>query len=265
MIPSYAYLLVFHGSRDYRTKSAAHSLKELLATNYQSKNILTQHNYLEKNLLSLEPETTSILDSPKTPLVDIAALELASKPLNKTLVDFAQKAEEKGFKQIKVIPLFLVPGVHVREDIPAEIALAIKQINNRVTIELSSCLGKFLGIVPLLSEKFLQLSGNTRILVAHGSRLSGVTHYYQNLASQLNATMAYWSVSPSLASQVKAISASGRKQIAILPYFLFPGKITTAIAKEVTALQTQYPQVELILGRPLGATEALAKLIAEEA
>lgn len=265
MIPSYAYLLVFHGSRDYRTRSAAHSLKELFATNYKSKNILAQQNYLEKNLPSSKPEIIYLLDRSKTPLVEIAALELASKPLNQSLIDFAQQAEQKGFKQIKVIPLFLVPGVHVREDIPAEIALASEQINDRVAIKLSSCLGKFSGIVPLLSDKFSQLSGDTRILIAHGSRLSGVSHYYQNLASQLNASMAYWSVTPSLASQVKEKIALGKKRIAILPYFLFPGKITTAIAQEVTALQAQYPQAELILGQPLGATEALAKLIAEEA
>ncbi|MBE9043142.1 sirohydrochlorin chelatase [Pleurocapsales cyanobacterium LEGE 10410] len=265
MISPYACLLVFHGSRDYRTQSAAHRLKELLATNCQFKNILTQQNYSKKNLLAPPPEVVSTLDFPQTHLVDVAALELASKPLNESLVDFAQKAEQKGFKQIKVIPLFLVPGVHVREDIPAEIALAIKQINNRVTIKLSPCLGKFSGIVPLLTSKFLQLSAETRILIAHGSRLSGVNHYYQNLASQLNATMAYWSVSPSLVSQIKAQIASGKKQIAILPYFLFPGKITSAIAQEVKDLQTQHPQVELILGQPLGATAALAELIAKEA
>ncbi|MGF1587720.1 MAG: sirohydrochlorin chelatase [Pleurocapsa sp.] len=199
------------------------------------------------------------------PLIEIAALELAPTALNESLVNFAHQAKQRGLKQIKVIPLFLAPGVHVRQDIPAEIALAIKQINHHVTIELSPYLGKYSGIVPLLAGKFAELSAQTRILIAHGSRLSGVNNYYQNLASQLNATIAYWSVAPKLAQQIEVQIASGTKKIAILPYFLFPGKITEAIAIEIALIQQKYTQVELVFGQPLGATEALAELIAQEA
>ncbi|NJK53531.1 MAG: hypothetical protein HC936_13280 [Leptolyngbyaceae cyanobacterium SU_3_3] len=49
------------------------------------------------------------------------------------------------------------------------------------------------------------------------------------------------------------------------PIFLFPGKITEAIAQEVANLQQEYPHVELCLGKPLGATEAIAELIVQEA
>ncbi|MDJ0570125.1 MAG: sirohydrochlorin chelatase [Pleurocapsa sp. MO_192.B19] len=264
MIPSSAYLLVFHGSRDPRTQSTASELGQLLTTKFQSKNILTQQNYIELNLSFSQPEMVTAFDSPKIPLIEVAPLELAPLSLNESLVKFALRAHQKGFKRIKVLPLFLAPGIHVQEDIPLEITLAIKQINNQVTIELSPYLGKYSGMVQLLSRKFRQLSGETRILMVHGSRSPQVNHYYQSLATQLNAIIAYWSGSPSLAQQVMAQIAAGRKKITILPYFLFPGRITRAIALEVAALQAKHPQVELVLGQPLGATEALAELIFKE-
>ena len=265
MILSYAYLLVFHGSRDYRTQAAAFDLRQLLITKYKSKNILAQLNCYETRLPNCELKTLITSDLSKEPLIDVAALELAPTSLNESLVNFAQKAKQQGLEQIKVIPLFLAPGVHVQQDIPAEIASATKQINNQVTIELSPYLGKYSGIVPLLSRKFAELSAQTRILIAHGSRLSGVNNYYQNLASQLNATIAYWSVAPKFAQHIELQIASGTKKIAIMPYFLFPGKITEAIAQEIALIQQKHTQVELVLGQPLGATEALAELIAKEA
>lgn len=265
MILSYAYLLVFHGSRDCRTQTAAFDLRQLLVTKYRFKNILAQANCYETSLPNCEPKMLISSDLSKEPLIEVAALELAPTSLNESLVNFAQKAKQQGLEQIKVIPLFLAPGVHVQQDIPAEIALAIKQINNQVTIELSPYLGKYSGIVPLLSRKFAELSAQTRILIAHGSRLSGVNSYYQNLASQLNATIAYWSVAPKFAQHIELQIASGAKKIVILPYFLFPGKITEAIAQEIALIQQKHTQVELVLGQPLGATEALAELIAQEA
>jgi sirohydrochlorin cobaltochelatase len=273
LISSCAYLLVFHGSRDYRTQTAAVNLKNLLFAKYQSKNILTQQNYLGKNSFGLGPELTSksrfrstkVAEFPRTPLIEIAALELAHQSLSQSLIEFAQKANLQGFKRIKVVPLFLAPGVHVQSDIPAEIALAMEQLDNQVTLELSPYLGKYSGIVALLSSLFAELSGKTRILVAHGSKLPSAGEYYQNLSQQLAAEVAFWSTMPKFTEQIKTNIALGSQKIAILPYFLFPGKITEAIAKEVAELQLEYLDVELILGEPLGATPAIAELIAQEA
>lgn len=269
MISSYAYLLVFHGSRDCRTHTAILNLKNLLIAKYKSKNILTQENYLGKNSFGFESklssESTIVSDLSGLPLIEIAALELADKSLSQSLIDFAQKANRQGFKQIKVIPLFLAPGVHVQSDIPTEINIATKQLNNQVSIKLSPYLGKYSGIISLLANRFDELSAKTRILIAHGSKLMTAREYYQNLSNQLNAELAYWSTIPKFTQQIKAQIALGSEKIAILPYFLFPGKITEAIATEIDELRQQYPHVELMLGEPLGTTPAIAELIAQEA
>ena len=264
MISSYAYLLVFHGSRDSRTQAAASELRQLAIAKYRSKDILTQHNYLSINLPNPQLKSTAISNLAESPLMEIAALELTPISLKDSIINFARQVHRRGLKQIKVIPLFLAPGVHVTEDIPTEVALAIKQIDFPIAIELSRYLGKYSGMIPLLLDKFGELPAQKRILIAHGSRKSSVIDYYQNLAGQLNAEVAYWSIEPKFTRQIKLQIASGIRKIAILPYFLFPGKITTAIAHEVAILRQEYPKVELNLGQPLGATETLAELIVEE-
>lgn len=259
MISSSAYLLVFHGSRDYNAQHAAFDLVKQLNVKFESKHILTQHNYLESNI-SVSTPSNSFVDHP---LIEVTALELTPVSLREKLVVFAQKAYRKGYLKVKVLPLFLAPGVHVQEDIPTEITAAIKKINNKLTVELSPFLGKYSGIVTLLSREFSELSAEARILIAHGSRLPQVAEYYSGLANHLEATMAYWSMSPCLEEQIVTQVKLGKSRIAIVPYFLFPGKITQAIATQITQLQQVYPQVKLCMGKPLGTTAALAELIFE--
>lgn len=255
---------MFHGSRDGRTQTAAIGLRDLLIA-HQSNNILTQHNYLKKSLFNKELNSVSTSNLPQIPLIEIAPLELAAETLGDRLVSFADQATSQGLKQIKVVPLFLAPGVHVLSDIPAEIALARKQIDCQVTIELLPYLGKYSGIGNLIAHQFDELSAKTRILIAHGSKLLAAGEYYQNLSQRLNINIAYWSSMPRFSQQIKTKIALGSQKIALLPYFLFPGRITAAIATEVAELQQEFPQVELSLGKPLGATPALAELIAREA
>ena len=231
----------------------------------RSKAILAQHNYLKTNSSNFDLKSATTSNLVKSPTIELAALELSSISLSNRLTDFAQLVFQQGIEQIKVVPLFLAPGTHVVEDIPSEIALAIKQLNFQVSIKLSTYLGKYSGMIPLLKRKFSQLPASSRIIVAHGSRLSATNDYYQDLAVKLDAKIAYWSTAPKFIQAIELKIASGSQKIAILPYFLFPGKITAAIAREVAILSCKYPQVELILGQPVGATADLAELIFQEA
>lgn len=264
MILSSAYFLVFHGSRSRRTFTLASYLGELLAINFKYKSILIQYPETTEKIAQGKPEMVMTLNSLPVPLIEVAALEFEELSLGERLVTFAQKAIAQGFRRIQILPLFLAPGVHVQQDIPREIAASKQKLGDQVLLELSPYLGKYSAIVPLLREKFEVMPTAARVLVAHGSSLPGVSEYYQNLATELKALMAYWSVEPNLTQQVEALITSGKKQIVIVPYFLFPGKITEALALEVNALQAKYPQVELIQTQPLGATQTLAELIFKE-
>jgi sirohydrochlorin cobaltochelatase len=259
-----AYLLVFHGSRDSNTQKTVLQLAQILTEKLTTKNIVTQENYLVQDESILATKSPALLNPSKKTIVATAALELTSIALHESIIRFARKIQQNGGESIQIVPLFLSAGVHVREDIPREIALAEAALDNKVTLKLSPYLGKYSGMFELLHRKFTELSHDGRILLAHGSRIAEVRQNCQILGAKLQAAIAYWSISPNLSEQVKAQIAAGKKQIAILPYFLFPGTITNAIAGEVARLQGTFPEVELILAQPLGVTHELPALIVGE-
>jgi sirohydrochlorin ferrochelatase len=81
------------------------------------------------------------------------------------------------------------------------------------------------------------------------------------MAISMNAVAAYWAVSPSLKDIVAQLAADGKKKIAIIPYFLFAGGITDAIAESIQDLKLQFPGVSFELYEPLGSNGELTDLI----
>ncbi|HEY9872546.1 MAG TPA: CbiX/SirB N-terminal domain-containing protein, partial [Candidatus Obscuribacterales bacterium] len=131
---SSAYLLVSHGSRDPRPQVAVEQLAELLKVRLEGvSGVLTppKPRYLAMSLLVETPN--SVIHKP---LVGTATLELAPLPLHEQIRQFADRAKSFGCKHLVVLPLFLLPGVHVMEDIPAEVALAQKAIGSDLIIDL---------------------------------------------------------------------------------------------------------------------------------
>ncbi|MDB9312665.1 sirohydrochlorin chelatase [Spirulina sp. CS-785/01] len=235
----FAYFLVWHGSRDRRSQTASHHLA-----------------YLVTQALGLSPS-----------LVGVAPLELSPYPLHEALVQFAQQVQGTGVETIRILPLFLLPGVHVKEDIPAEIAQARQQLGSSPQLELLDYLGKQPQMVDLLAQEFQDVPQNShsqRILLSHGSRREGANCAIAALAAQLNARPAYWAVPPHLSSQIEHCVTNGQTDIAIQPYFLFTGGLTDAIAQQVAELRVKFADAKLNLGEPLGATPQLAQLITDK-
>jgi len=225
-----AYLLVFHGSRDPRPQKAALELALLIAQG------LPAH-------------------SP----VEIAALELAAIPLHQKIINLAL-----GSPVVRIIPLFLLPGVHVTQDIPEAIEQARQVLPPSANLELCPHLGSYPCLISLLSGQLAQFSGDGGVLLAHGSRRRESQQFISNLADKLGLISAYWSVEPHLSTQIEKLANSGKKNLFILPYFLFTGGITDAIAQTIRTVQTQLDGIQLCLGQPLGATPELAQIILEE-
>ncbi|MBD2296917.1 sirohydrochlorin chelatase [Anabaena sphaerica FACHB-251] len=228
-----AYLLVSHGSRDPRPDIAMQQLAKLV-----SQKLPNSEN-----------------------LVGIATLEVSIEPLHQQIQDFAQKALALGCKCLKIVPLFLVPGVHVMTDIPAEVELAQKALGQDMRIDLKPYLGSHGNLAKLLTPVMSNIKAEVSILLAHGSRRSGSQQPVETMARSLGAVTAYWSVPPSLETRVKELVVAGYLQIAILPYFLFTGGITDAIAKSIEELKLQFPEVKFQLAQPLGASAELADVI----
>ena len=148
-------------------------------------------------------------------------------------------ADSKDVSEIVILPLFLLEGVHVSEDIPAEVAIAQAQFENKLIFRTTAHLGTDAQIPNLLLQHFEKYSKwdihkkQARILFAHGSRRAGANQVVENLAKHSQAIAAYWGVEPKIETQIESLLAQGITEISILPYFLTEGGITEAIAKKI--------------------------------
>ncbi|QLE40534.1 sirohydrochlorin chelatase [Nostoc sp. C052] len=242
---SSAYLLLSHGSRDRRPEIAMQQLARLVC------------DKLPKNHNSVNSDEH---------LVGIAALEMGSQPLHEQIQQFAKSAfggrnRSQNVNRLKIVPLFLLPGVHVMSDIPAEVALAQQATGEDIIIELQPYLGSHPNLEKLLAKQIATIKAEVWILLAHGSRRPGSQETVEAIAARLGAVTAYWAGPPSLESRVKELVTAGYREIAILPYFLFAGGITDAIATSIEALKLQFSAVNFQLAQPLGASAELAELI----
>ena len=198
-----------------------------------------------------------------TPIVGTACLELGPRPLHEQIYQFSQRVKAAGVSHVKVLPLFLLPGVHVMEDIPREMALARQILNVSLEITLCPYLGGSPGLKKLLADRMAEVPAAARLLIAHGSRRPGGNKPIEEMARQLGGIAAYWSVAPDLETQIVHLMQNGHHQLAIFPYFLFPGGITDAITQFTEELAERFPRVDFRLMPPLGATPELANVVVD--
>jgi sirohydrochlorin ferrochelatase len=249
--------LIIHGSRDPRPHVALDQLARL---------------FYDRLATLASANSSPVSEKPSLPLVGTGLLELGPTSLDEQIRQFGEDTLSTGLNQVQLLPLFLLPGVHVMEDIPAAVKSAEQSLGEKVQIKLRPHLGVHQGLIRLLTNQMATLPVESWILLAHGSRRRGgnapIEAIAQALTSQsasrlnhLTIIPAYWSVSPTLEMQVTEFVAAGYKQIGVLPYFLFPGSTTDAIAEEVERLSYQFPQVMLKLAEPLNPNSELVNLI----
>lgn len=228
-----------HGSRDPRPQIAVNLLAQQLS-------LWLQQSWQLQNIH-----------------VGTAQLELGDKPLHIQILEFAHSC---GVQKVVICPLFLLPGVHVMEDIPAEVAIARDESGLEVVVT------PFLGACGELGDMFAQhrlTMPDRAILLAHGSRREHGNDAVEKLAIRLDVGNAYWSIpqggrsanEPSLTDRSIEYIESGATEIGILLYFLFAGGITDAIGKSVEELRRQFPLVKFSLGESIGSSPELVGTI----
>lgn len=242
-----AYLLVSHGSRDPRPQVAMEQLSSMLVLALEK----------DRQTVAARKSGGSLTLENRLPItVGTAYLELSPTPLHEQIIEFADRALKNGYNRIQIVPMFLLSGTHVMEDIPSQVAIAQKRLG--LKLDIRPHLGTHPGLDRLLAQSDTSYKW---ILLAHGSRRAGAKESVEAIARQLEALSAYWAVPPSLTSRVQELVSAGYKQVGIIPYFLFAGGITDAIAQSVDQLQGQFPDVRLDLAQPLGASQELVDLI----
>ncbi|MBE9221629.1 hypothetical protein IQ215_02870 [Cyanobacterium stanieri LEGE 03274] len=232
------YLLVAHGSRNPQYRTYLNNLADLIRQKLTQKGI------------------PSHLDS--------CYLELSSQSLADKITEFACFCHQHKYNSIKILPLFLFSGTHVMDDIPEQEAIAFKNISDLgMDIKILPHLGSESSLTQFLEKKYQKYPNYTRLLISHGTRLERGQKEAQLLAKKSSATLAFWSINPFFDQVIINLIKSGVENIVMLPYFLFPGKITRAIAVRAEEIKNEYNDFNLRIIEPLGANSELADLITE--
>ena len=85
-------------------------------------------------------------------IIEHAFLQLSEKTLEKGLGSLL----EKGVDDIKVIPYFLFAGLHIQEDIPAEIEKFLEGKGD-IKVEMADTLGADPRLAEIVSERIAQI------------------------------------------------------------------------------------------------------------
>lgn len=243
-----AYLLVSHGSRDPRPEIAMQNLAAQLRHKIQS------------DLPKIATGDVASLAKCET-LVGTAYLELSPDPLHEQIIKFGKNALDCGCNSLKILPLFLLPGVHVMEDIPAQVALAKQILGQEIKISLQPYLGSHPDLGCLLAKQVVATKAEAKILLAHGSRRPEANNPVEVVATAIGGVAAYLSMPQSFEAQVQELISAGYRSLLIIPYFLFPGGMTDAVAQRQEELRLQFPEVSFQLAKPLGTRAELVELI----
>lgn len=213
------------------------------------------------------PNSVPVSGQPLSVLVQDAYLECFPLALHQQIIQFAQEAKtylgNQPLEKMVIIPVFLLAGTHVMEDIPAEVALAQTLMGETTNLITTSHFGSHVGLQRIITEAMATYPFEAWVLLAHGSRYRGANQTIENIANSLGAIAAYWSVEPKLATRTQELADAGVRRVGIFPYFLFSGAITEAISQAVSQLSQQWPQVSLTLMKPLEASQELANLLVD--
>jgi sirohydrochlorin cobaltochelatase len=224
-----AYLLVAHGSRDPYFAQSVNRVAAACARSISTRSIST------RSISTRSISTT----------VGAAYLELAATSLTNQITVFARQL---GCQELRILPLFLAPGVHSSIDLPAAIQEAQAELESSCQLVLLEPLGHSMASILQPIRDTLPVD---TVFLAHGSRHAG--DFLLDLARSLRSTPAFWAIFPptapeaTLANQVTDLVKSGVKsgaesvEIGVLLYFLFPGKTSTAIEAAISELKLRFP------------------------
>jgi sirohydrochlorin cobaltochelatase len=174
-------------------------------------------------------------------IVGAAYLELAATSLTNQITVFARQL---GCQELRILPLFLAPGVHSSIDLPAAIEEAQAELESSCQLVLLEPLGHSMANILQPIRDTLPVD---TVFLAHGSRHAG--DFLLDLAGSLRSTPAFWAIFPptapeaTLANRVADFSEHGAEsaEIGVLLYFLFPGKTSTAIEAAISELKLRFP------------------------
>ncbi len=246
-----AYFLVAHGSRQSDCDQSLQKLAQLF-------------------------EAALIQQGGDPVWVGTGALEFQAESLTEQLLGFCERLACQGLPsrehQVKILPMFLLPGTHVMEDLPQAVQAAQTRLAASGSILVLN-LAPYVGSHPKMGQlirSILAQSSPTEvwssqheawILIGHGSKRPSGNQAIQSLAQQLKMHAVFWVNRPSLEDKIQELKSQGIASIGVVPYFLFSGKITTIITAQVHQLALSLKPLKISVFTPLEPQPELAQLM----
>lgn len=271
-----AYLLVSHGSSDPRHQAGLEKLAQGVRQHlgrlsrsdasaaYKMVPAIASGNASHFfNTFPLKSRGYAYGATSDLPLVATATLEATAVPLSQQIEQFARASLHQGVRQVVIVPLFLLAGIHVREDLPREIEAAMQALPPTINLVCLPYIGSHGRFKHYVATRLAKSNVDRCVLLAHGSRRAAGNRAIQQLATVLNTEVAFWSVPPDLETRVYDLIQRGYQHIAIAPFFLFPGSITDAITRRTEELAEHFSTLSIRLLPPLGLSQELGKVVAE--
>lgn len=278
LFSSTAFLLVFHGSRDPRPSQAVERLAQSVRSQLSTlqalpvgglepdlaacTTFLTTPNQAIPRVYSPYKPTSGQRLTACPPLVGTACLETGVFSLKQQILDFGLRVQAMGITTLRIVPLFLLAGIHVLQDIPAEVNQAQRRLP-KLTLDLTPHVGSHPAMKALVHSKFQASGAKFPVLLAHGSRQRRSNDPVETLANSIGGATAYWSIAPDLETRTIELIQSGVQELAVLPYFLFSGTITDAITHRTEALAERFPQLRIHLLPALGPCPRLGQMVVD--
>ncbi len=211
-------------------------------------------------------------------LVEGAFLELAQP----SIADGVARLLDRGVRQVIVLPFLLFAAKHVKEDIPAAVHEAVRELrphDTSVSVRQLPHLNHHPGILELSAWRFQQIMGSHSrtpeqlertelVIVARGTGDVGALREVEEFAQQrvLATPVAHWRLCylavarPSLEEGLAAAAAGGLPRIVIQPHLLFSGQLWDRLADRLVEAAQQWPQQQWQLTQTLGPDPRLADL-----
>jgi len=208
--------------------------------------------------------------------IETCFIEFADVLLDAGLDRAAKHAANKS-KKVIVVPLILNAAGHVKIEIPQFIEQARLRhpgiqfnyarhlgANDAILMVLKRALGKVMAALDMPDPKttgVIILGRGSSDRVANGE-IAKMARWLYEESDHEHIDIAFTGITyPRLERVLQQQVALGITQIAILPYYLFPGTLIERIKRQVVRLQSQYPQLAIKCGSYFGFEKEIYALL----
>ncbi len=188
-------------------------------------------------------------------------LELAEP----SILDGIRRCAEAGIQHLAVLPLFLGPAGHQKNDVPALLAHA-RATSPTLTLRYGTPIGAQYHLVRILAQRATEALARcsasippheTALLLAvRGSSDPDSNAEVYKLARMLYEGRDYLTVevafqnvaAPTISQGITRCVQLGARRIVVLPYLLFTGFVRHDIEQQAQAAQGDHPAIEILVG-----------------